>query len=88
MIIVDNCLRPGQQIAVIANAIAVAIAKNLTPTEENVLGNLIAQVGSTLLAIAAIDEAVESSSTTDSGKNSNASSTAGSTSSSTAGSKQ
>ena len=61
--IVDNCLRPGQQIAVLANAIAVVIAKKLTPTEENVIGNLIAQIGATLLAIAAIDQACESTDT-------------------------
>jgi hypothetical protein len=59
--IVDNCLRTGQQIAVVANAIAIAISKNLTPSEENILGNLIAQVGATLLSIAAIDEVSSSS---------------------------
>jgi hypothetical protein len=53
----DNCLRPSQQLTVIANAIAVAISKNLTAREENILGNLITLVGASMLSIAAIDEA-------------------------------
>lgn len=55
----NKSLRPGQEVSVVANAIAVAISKNLTPTEENIIGNLITQVGATLLSIAAIDEACE-----------------------------
>jgi hypothetical protein len=60
-LILENCARPGQQIAILANAIAVALSKGLTPNEENVIGNLITQIGSTLLSIAAIDEANENS---------------------------
>ncbi|HEX2937877.1 MAG TPA: hypothetical protein VHO66_03055 [Ruminiclostridium sp.] len=53
----DGPLRPGIQITLLANIIASAIAKNLTPTEENILGNLITVVGTTLTTIAALDEA-------------------------------
>lgn len=59
----DNCVRSGQQIALLASALAVAISKGLTTTEENVIGNLIVQVGSVLLSIAAADQACESSGT-------------------------
>lgn len=49
----DNCADSARQMAIVANAIAVALTKNLTASEQNVLGNLFAQVGATILSIAA-----------------------------------
>lgn len=44
------------QLAFLANVIASVIAQKLTPTEENVLGNLLTLIGTALTTIAAIDE--------------------------------
>jgi len=49
----DNCLGSAQQLSIIANAIAVALTENLTVSQQNALGNLIVQIGSTVLSIAA-----------------------------------
>lgn len=53
----DNCLSSGEKITFLATVIATALAKDLTPVEENIIGNLIMQIGTTLLTIAAIDGA-------------------------------
>lgn len=68
--ILDNCLSSGQKITVLATVIATALAEGLTPDEENIIGNLIMQIGTTLLTIAAIDEAKATSLDTSDSKNS------------------
>jgi hypothetical protein len=55
----DNCVRGAQQLAIIANVIAVALTENLNASEQNVLGNLVVQIGSTILSIAATTELCE-----------------------------
>lgn len=65
----DNCLSSGQKITVLATVIATALAEGLTPDEENIIGNLIMQIGTTLLTIAAIDEAKATSLDTSDSKN-------------------
>jgi hypothetical protein len=64
----DPCRCNAQQMAIVANVIAVALTENLTASEQNVLGNLIVQIGSTILSIAAATEYCNEkcSSTTDS----------------------
>lgn len=52
----DNCASSARKLAILANAIAVALTDNLTPSQQNVLGNLVVQVGSTILSIAAATE--------------------------------
>lgn len=52
-------LRQGQQLSLYANTIAVALSKELTLDEENVIGNLLTLVGASLLAIAAVDASAE-----------------------------
>lgn len=49
----------GMNAAALANAIAIALAKNLTSSEQNVLGNFIAAVGATILTIAAVAQTAE-----------------------------
>lgn len=49
----DNCSCSARQLAIIANAVAVALTENLTVSQQNALGNLIVQIGSTILSIAA-----------------------------------
>ena len=56
----DHCIQDSRRMAVVANAIAVALTENLSASEQNVLGNLIAQIGSTILSIAAAEEYCES----------------------------
>lgn len=53
-----RCCR-GAAIATAASAITVALSENLTLDEQNILGNLLVQVGDSLLAIAAIDAVCE-----------------------------
>lgn len=52
----DNCIRVAQQLAILGNTIAVALAEKLTIDEQNVIGNLITLVGASLLSIAATAE--------------------------------
>lgn len=75
----DNCVRVAQQLAVVANAIAVAISENLTIDEQNVLGNLICLVGTSLLSIAATAETCSNLKSSDDTKNSKDSSSDNST---------
>lgn len=42
----------------IANAIATAISKNLTIEQQNIVGNLFALIGASMLSIAAINESL------------------------------
>lgn len=49
----------GAAIATVASAITVALSENLTLNEQNIIGNLLVQVGDSLLAIAAIDAICE-----------------------------
>jgi hypothetical protein len=56
----------NSEIVIIANTIAVAIAQDLNADEENILGNLFALVGASLLSLAALDNS-------DSSTNSNSS---------------
>lgn len=49
----------GAALATIASAITVALSENLTLDEQNIVGNLLVQVGDSLLAIAAIDAVCE-----------------------------
>lgn len=55
----DNCINNAQQLAVLASTVAVALTENLTPSQQNVLGNLVTQIGSTILSIAATAEYCE-----------------------------
>jgi hypothetical protein len=43
------------------NALTMAMTKGMTPEQENVLGNLITMVGASILAKAAIDDAIRDS---------------------------
>ena len=52
---------------VAANAIAVAISKGLTLEQQNILGNLMALVGASMLSMAAINQANSSGSDDSSG---------------------
>lgn len=54
-----RCVTEGQRIALAAHVIATAMAENLTASEQNVLGNLVAQIGATILSIAAVTQACE-----------------------------
>ena len=56
----DNCKHSAQQLALIASAVAVALTGNLNADEQNVVGNLIVQIGSTILTIAAATQCCES----------------------------
>ena len=49
------------EITMIANAIAVALAKQLTINEQNILGNILELAGADLLTMASIDEAFRES---------------------------
>ena len=53
----------SSEIVIIANTIAVAIAQDLNADEENILGNLLALVGASLLSFAALDTSSSSAST-------------------------
>lgn len=58
----------GIDAAALAGAVAIALSKNLTPGEQNILGNFITAVGASVLTIAAVaqtvsEESAESSST-------------------------
>ncbi|MDR3551938.1 MAG: hypothetical protein P4L75_02330 [Clostridia bacterium] len=46
----------SSRIAVEVNAIAVALSKQLSVDEQNILGNILAAMGATLLTIAAIEQ--------------------------------
>lgn len=59
----DGSTQPWLQITMLANIIAAALAKNLTPSEINVLGNLITLIGTALTTIAAIEQDTNSSGT-------------------------
>lgn len=58
----------GIDAAALAGTVAIALSKNLTPGEQNILGNFITAVGASVLTIAAVaqtvsEEAAESGST-------------------------
>lgn len=46
----------GRDIAYIATSIAVAVSKQLTVDELNILGNVVTQVGASMLSIAAVEQ--------------------------------
>jgi hypothetical protein len=54
----------NSEIVIIANTIAVAIAQDLNADEENILGNLFALVGASLLSLAALDNSDSSTNST------------------------
>jgi len=56
----DNCKHGAQQLALIASAVAIAVAENFNADEQNVIGNVIVQIGSTILTIAAATQSCES----------------------------
>ncbi len=49
----DDCKHSAQQLAILANVIAVALSENFSVAEQNLIGNVIVQIGSTILTIAA-----------------------------------
>lgn len=53
----EDSAQSGLKITMLANTIAVALAKNLIPNEINILGNLITLIGTALTTIAAIEQA-------------------------------
>jgi len=57
----DNCRQRATQLAVIASAVGVALAEKLSAEEQNIIGNMIVQIGSTILTIAAALQSCESS---------------------------
>lgn len=56
----DNSKHSAQQLALIASAVAIALAENFNADEQNVIGNMIVQIGSTILTIAAATQSCES----------------------------
>lgn len=60
----------GGEAAVLANGIAVAISKDLTPDQLNILGNLVTLIGASLLSIAAIEQTAQEQATGESEKTS------------------
>jgi hypothetical protein len=52
----------SSEIVIIANTIAVALAQDLSSDEENILGNLFALIGASLLSFAALDSSSNSAS--------------------------
>ena len=58
----DNCKHSAQQLALIASAVGIALAENFNTDEQNVIGNVIVQIGSTILTIAAATQSCESAS--------------------------
>jgi hypothetical protein len=59
--------RESIQLTVAANALAAAIAEKLTADEQNIVGNLLTLVGTSLLSIAAIDESISTDEAASSG---------------------
>ena len=55
----DNCKHRAQQLALIASAVGIALAENFSADEQNVIGNMIVQIGSTILTIAAATQTCE-----------------------------
>lgn len=49
-----------EELVIVASTIAISLSKDKTNDEINVLGNLIATVGATLLTIAAQKQSIES----------------------------
>ena len=68
-------------LVVAANAISVAIAEDLNIEEQNIMGNLFALVGASLLSMAAINEANQKSGTASGSSQSTASGSSQSTAS-------
>lgn len=60
---VDNCRQRATQLALIASAVGVALAEQLNAEEQNIIGNFIVQIGSTILTIAAALQSCESAET-------------------------
>lgn len=56
----DNCRQKATQLAIVASAVAVALAENMNAEEQNIIGNFLVQVGSTILTIAAALQSCES----------------------------
>lgn len=51
----------GGEASVLANAISVALCEKMTIEEQNIWGNLLVLVGSSMLSIAAINESLSKS---------------------------
>ena len=61
----DNCKYRAQQLALISSVVAIALAENFNADEQNVIGNMIVQIGSTILTIAAATQNCENTNTQD-----------------------
>lgn len=59
----------GAELTVAANALATAISEHLTIDEQNVIGNLLTLVGTSLLSIAAINQSMQKGGTKETDKN-------------------
>lgn len=55
----DACREKNRQLVLAANAVTVALSKNLSANEENVLGNFFSLIGASLSTLAAIDQSCE-----------------------------
>lgn len=60
----NDCREKNRQLVLAANAITVALSKNLSADEENVLGNLLTMVGASILSLAALDQSCQAESDT------------------------
>lgn len=49
-----------EELSILANFIAIAISKNKSATENNIIGNFITEIGATILTIAAQQENLNS----------------------------
>lgn len=67
----DPCKNQNRQLVLAANAISVALSKNLSANEENILGNLLTLIGASLLSLAALDESCGTKSSTGSQNSAN-----------------
>lgn len=59
----DYSFMSGQQLAILASAIAALLSEGLTVDEQNILGNFITAMGAALLTIAAAEAAQSPSET-------------------------
>ncbi|MEA4824489.1 MAG: hypothetical protein VB111_10295 [Clostridiaceae bacterium] len=55
----DNYKHSAQQLALIASAVGIALAEKFNVDEQTVIGNLIVQIGSTILTIAAVTQSYQ-----------------------------
>lgn len=65
----DSCKHSAQQLALIASAVAIALSENFNTDEQNVIGNMIVQIGSTILTIAAATQSCENANSQNDARN-------------------